>query len=136
MDDRNAAFTVAFPEARKTRIASTLATVFFLVFWILWGLDSFGAPGVPDLPWFLIGLIPFALFLGFSTYAWRKQKELAPLINQRFADEFIAHTKDAYPQDVDILKVQRSIAVKRTDGSVFLWGVNRKKDTFNVFPMS
>jgi hypothetical protein len=136
MDDRNAAFTVAFPEARKTRTASTLASLFFLVFWILWGLDSFGTPGVPDLPWFMIGLIPFALFLGCSMYGWRKQKELAALINQSFAEEFVAHTKDDYPRDVDILKVQRSIAVKRADGSVFLWGVKRKKDTFNVFPMS
>lgn len=135
MNDRNAAFTVEFPEARKTRTASTLATVFFLVFWVLWGLDSFGAPGVPDLPWFMIGLIPFALFLGCSSYGWRKQKELASLINQRFAEEFVAHTKDDYPQDLDILKVQRSIAVRRAYGSVGLWGVERKKDTFTVFPM-
>jgi hypothetical protein len=136
MDDRTAAFTVAFPEARTTRTASTLASFFFFVFWILWGIDLFGPPGIPDLPWFTFALIPFALFLGCSIYGWRKQKELAPLINHRFADEFVAHTQDAYPQDVDVLKVKRSIAVKRPDGSVFLWGVERKKDAFNVFPMS
>lgn len=33
-------------------------------------------------------------------------------------------------------EVQRSIAVRRADGSVALWGVERKKDTFTVFPMS
>lgn len=136
MDGSSAGFTVAFPEAKKTRTASTLATVFFLVFWILWGVDLFGAPGVPDLPWFTVALIPFALFLGCSIYGWRKQREFAPLINLRFAEEFAARTQEKYPQDVDILKVQRSIAVKRPDGSVSLWGVKRNKDAFNVFPMS
>ncbi|MDQ0619195.1 hypothetical protein [Arthrobacter globiformis] len=135
MDEPSAAFTVAFPEARKTRAVSTLASIFFFVFWVLWGIDLFGPPELPDLPWWTIGLIPLALFLGCSIYLWRKQKELATLINQRFAEEFVAHTEDAYPQDVDILKVQRSIAVRRDDGSTFLWGVERKKDAFNVFPM-
>jgi hypothetical protein len=136
MDEASAAFAVAFPEANKTRTASTLATASFLAFWILWGIDSLGGSDVPDLPWFSLGLIPFALFVAFSIYGWRKQKELAPLINQRFAEEFYAHTKEDYPKDVDILKVQRSVAVKRADGSVHLWGVKRKKDVFNVFPMT
>ena len=61
---------------------------FFLMFWILWGVDLFGAPSVPELPWFTIALIPFALFLGFSIYGRRKQRALAPLINHRFAEEF------------------------------------------------
>lgn len=98
MHDSSAAFTIAFPEARKTRTASTLATVFFLMFWILWGVDLFGAPSVPELPWFTIALIPFALFLGFSIYGWRKQRELAPIINRRFEEEFAAHTQEEYPQ--------------------------------------
>jgi hypothetical protein len=106
------------------------------MFWILWGVDLFGAPGVPDLPWLTIALIPFALFLAFSIYGWRKQRELAPLINRRFADEFVAHTQEEFPQDVDVLKVRRSIAIKRPDGSVCLWGVKRSIDAFNVFPMS
>lgn len=135
MDDRTA-FTVAFPEARRTRTASTIATASFCVFWILWGIDLFGSAGKPELPWFTIALVPFGLFLGCSIYVRRKQKELALLINHRFADEFVAHTQDPYPQDVDVLKVKRSIAVKRPDGTVVLWGVERKKDAFNVFPMN
>lgn len=136
MDDRSAAFSVAFPEARKTRTASTLASVSFLIFWILWGVDLFGPAEFADVPWTLISLVPFALFLGCSIYGWQKQKELALIINHRFAEEFEAHTKDAYPKDVDILKVQRSIAIRRDDGSVFVWGVEREKDTFKVFPLS
>ena len=135
MDDRTAAFTVAFPEARTARTASTLASFSFLVYWVLWGIGLFGPPGVPDLPWLAFALIPFVLFLGCSIYARRKQREAAILINRRFADEFVAHSQDAYPRDVDVLKVKRSIAVKRPDGSVFLWGVERTKDAFNVFPM-
>ena len=136
MNERNAAFTVAFPEARKPRTAGTLASVFFFVTWILFGVAMFGPPGFSGLPWMAVSVIPFALSLACSIYGRRKQKELAPIINHRFAKEFVAHTKDAYPQDVDILTVQRSIAVMRDDGSVFLWGVDRKKDAFNVFPMS
>ncbi len=136
MNERSAAFTVAFPEARIPRTAGTLASVFFFVAWVLWGLAMFGPAGFSGKPFMTVAVIPFALFLACSIYGTRKQKELAPIINQRFAKEFVAHTKDAYPQDVDILTVQRSIAVKRDDGSVFLWGIDRKKDAFNVFPMS
>ncbi|KIA74566.1 hypothetical protein ANMWB30_06770 [Arthrobacter sp. MWB30] len=113
-----------------------MATASFLVFWILWGIDSFGGSDVPDLPWFSLRPISFALFVAFSIYGWRKQKELVPLINQRFAAEFAARTKEDYPKDVDILKVQQSVAVMRADGSVRLWGVKRKKNVFNVFPMT
>ncbi|MFC8039450.1 hypothetical protein ACFUOZ_08860 [Paenarthrobacter sp. NPDC057355] len=136
MDEGSTAFTVAFPEAKKTRTANTLATASLVVFWILWGIQSFGGSDVPDLPWFILGLISFGLFVGFSTYGWRRQKELVPLINQRFAEVFSAHTKEDYPKDVDILKVHRFVAVRRADGSVRLWGVKRKKDIFNVFPMT
>jgi hypothetical protein len=65
-----------------------------------------------------------------------RRKSLPPLINHRFAEEFAAHTHEEYPQDVDILKVQQSIAVRRADGSVRLWGVKREKDVFNVFPIA
>jgi hypothetical protein len=135
MQDSSAAFTVAFPEAQKTRTASTLATVSFSMFWILSGIELFGPRSVPDLPWFPIAQIPFALFLGFSIYERRKQRELASLINRRFAEDFAAHTQEEYPQDVDILEVRQSIAVKRPDGSVRLWGVKRNRDAFYVFPM-
>lgn len=102
----------------------------------LWGVDFFGGPEVPDLPWLSLGSIPFALFVVLTLYGWRKQKELEPLINQRFAEAFAAHTKEAYPKRVDILKVKRSVAVRRADGSVSLWGVKRKRDSFSVFPMT
>lgn len=64
MDDRTAAFTVAFPEARKTRTAGTLASVSFIAFWILSGVAMFGHPGISGLPWMAAAVIPFAFFLG------------------------------------------------------------------------
>jgi hypothetical protein len=85
---------------------------------------------------FIVAGIAMALSFGLSAYEKRKWKGLAPLINRRFAEEFTAHTAYDYPQDVDILSVQRSIAVRRPDGSVLLWGVSRSKDSFIVFPMT
>jgi hypothetical protein len=130
------AFTVPFPEARKFRTASTVSFVFFFMFWILWGVVLFGPPEIPTWPVFIVMATAFSLYFGFSIYGTRKQKELAPVINDRFAEEFTAHTAEGYPQDVDILKVKRSVAVRRDDGSVSLWGVKRSKDAFTVFTMT
>jgi hypothetical protein len=136
MDIDRKAFTVPFPEARKIRTANTLWLVFFFLVWILWGVGLFGPPEIPNWALLTVMAIAFALSIGFSIYGTRKQKELAPVINHRFAEEFTAHTSDEFPQDVDILKVKRSVAVRRDDGSVLLWGVKRSKDAFNVFPMT
>lgn len=134
MDDGNT-FTIAFPEARTCRTASAMSAVFFVIYWILFGVALFGPAQLPDLQFIIVGTIAFGLFLGSSIYTTRKQKELAPIINRRFAAEFTAHTAHDYPPDVDILKVKRSIAVRTNDGSVFVWGVERSKDAFTVFPM-
>lgn len=136
MDVDRKAFTVPFPEARKLRSAATLSFVFFFLFWILWGVVLFGPLEIPAWSLFFAMAIAFSLYFGFSIYGYRKQKELAPVIKHRFAEEFTAHTADEYPQDVDILKVKRSVAVRRDDGSVSLWGVKRSKGAFDVFPMT
>lgn len=127
---------VAFPEARKARAASTVATVFFLIFWILWGVDLFGARRVPDIPWLIFAMISFLLFAATSIYSGRLGRELALLINRRAAEEFALHTQEDYPREVDILKVKRSLAVKRADGTVSVWGVRRKRDVFILYPLS
>lgn len=136
MDDRRTGFTVAFPEARKYRAVRIMSGVFFLLFWILSGVTLFGSAELPKWPLFIVAGIAMAFSFGLSTYEKRKWKGLALIFNRRFADEFTAHTECDYPQDVDILSVQRSIAVRRLDGSVLLWGVSRSKDGFRVFPMT
>jgi hypothetical protein len=135
MDDHRNAFTVAFPEARKYRTAWYISAGFIVLFWILGGVILFGKISIPGWLAFTVAGIASALYVGSSIYERRTQKELALIINRRFAEEFTAHTHYDYPQDVDILMVNRSIAVRRDDGSVVLWGVKRSKDAFNVFPM-
>ncbi|MEV8148667.1 hypothetical protein AB0O52_11045 [Arthrobacter sp. NPDC080073] len=138
MDDARTAFTVAFPEARKYRALRIISAVCFILFWILTGATLYGAAAaeIPKWPVFIVAGIALAAYLGFSTYEKRKLRELAPVISRRFAEEFTARTEYDCPQGVDILSVQRSIAVRRRDGSVLLWGVSRSKDAFNVFPMT
>lgn len=135
MENRSAAFTVPFPEARKSRAVAVATFVLFVVFWVTWGFGLYGPPEMADLPLHTLGLIPFALFVGCLVYQWRLQKKLVPLINERFATAFFAHTSERYPADVNILKVQRSVAVQRPDGSVSVWGIERKKDAIRAFPL-
>lgn len=135
MDNSSAAFTVPFPEARKARAARLSAVIFLLLYWILWGIGLNGPPETARLPWQAIAMIPLTLFLTCLIYEWRTHKKLVPLINQRFAEELFNRTQQVYPEDVDILKVQRSVAAKRVDGSISLWGVERKKDAIHAFPL-
>ncbi|MGO4856218.1 hypothetical protein [Arthrobacter sp. 2MCAF14] len=100
------------------------------------GVILFSTAEIPKWPVFILAGIAIALSFGLSTYEKRQWKVLAPIINRRFAEEFTSHTEYDYPQDVDILSVQRSIAVRRPDGSVLLWGVSQSKDAFKVFPMT
>lgn len=90
MDDDRRAFTVASPEARKYRTTRNISAVFFFLFWILSGVTLFGTTEIPKRPIFILAGIALALSLGFSTYGTRKQKELAPIINRRFAEAFTA----------------------------------------------
>ena len=124
------------PEARKVRAANTLSAVFYVLLWILLGVSLFGPPEIPKAPLLTVMAFALALQLAFSINGTRKQKELTSVINHRFAEEFTAHTADQYPQELDILTVKRSVAIRRDDGSVSLWGVRRSKDAFTVFPMT
>ncbi|OUM42635.1 hypothetical protein B8W73_07330 [Arthrobacter agilis] len=80
-------------------------------------------------------MVPFFLSMACFVYEWRKHKKLVPLINKRFAEELFNQTQQVYPEDVNILDVQRSVAVKRADGPISLWGIERKKDRINAFPL-
>jgi hypothetical protein len=66
----------------------------------------------------------------------RKQKVLRPLINRRFGEEFSTKTGHAYPENIDILAVKQTIAVRKDDGSVLLWGVNRSIGSVMVTPVT
>ncbi|WP_442545196.1 hypothetical protein ACSBOX_05840 [Arthrobacter sp. KN11-1C] len=136
MDGDRTVFIVAFPEARKFRVVRIISGVCFLLVWFQSGVALFGTAELPKWPVFIVAGLALVLAFGLTMYERRKWKGLALVINRRFAEEFTAHTGYDYPQDVDILRVERSIAVRRPDGAVLLWGVSRSKVGFTVFPMS
>jgi len=136
MSNDSNTFTIALPEMRKYKVLDVSWRLLFLVFWILWGVLSFGNIEVPREIDFAIMGVAIVLPAGFAFYASRKQKELRPLINRRFAQEFSAQTGHEYPQDIDILTVKQTIAVRKEDGSVLLWGVNHSTGSVIVTPVA
>jgi hypothetical protein len=129
-------FTIALPEMRKYKMLDVSWRLLFLVFCILWGVISFGNIGIPREISFVVMGVFVVLIGGFAFYASRKQKALRPLINQRFAEEFSARTGHEYPKNIDILTVKQTIAVRKDDGSVLLWGVNRSTGSVVVTPVA
>lgn len=129
-------FTIALPEMRKYKVLEVSWRLLFFVFWILWGVLSFGNIELPREMVFAIMGVAIVLTGGFAFYASRKQKALRPLINRRFAEEFSAKTGHEYPQNIDILTVKQTIAVRKEDGSVLLWGVNRSTGSVLVSPVA
>lgn len=134
MDGDSNTFTVELPEMRKYKTLDIMWRLLFCLLWILSGVILFGNIGISrEVGVVAMGVVG-VLTIGFSFYASRKQKALRPLINRRFAEEFKAHTGHEYPRDIDIMAVKRTIAVRKDDGSVLLWGVNRSTGTVKVFP--
>jgi hypothetical protein len=129
-------FEIDLPEMRKYKTLDVSWRLLFLIFWILWGVIWFGNIEVPREIRFAIMGVVLVLAAGFAFYASRKQKALRPLINRRFAEEFSTKTGHAYPQNIDILAVRQTIAVRNDDGSVLLWGVNRSMGSVTVTPVT
>jgi hypothetical protein len=134
MDYDSSAFRIELPELRKYKTLDIASRLIFLIFWILWGVLLFGDTEVSRETSLVMMGIGVVIAGGFALYAFREQKTLRPLINRRFAAEFSAQTGYEYPRDIDILEVKRTIAVRRDDGSVLLWGVNRSTGSVKVFP--
>src|SRR5688500_13036555 len=127
-------FTVELPEMQKYKTLDIMWRLFFFLYWIVSGVIFFGNIGISrEVGLAALGVVG-VLTIGFSFYASRKQKALRPLINRRFAEEFSARTGYEYPRGIDIMAVERTIAVRKDDGSVLLWGVRRSTGTVMVFP--
>jgi hypothetical protein len=129
-------FTIDLPEMRTYKTLDVSWRLLFLVFWILSLVLSFGNIEVPREISFAIMGVALVLTAGFAFYASRKQKLLRPLINRRFGEEFSTKTGHAYPENIDILAVKQTIAVRRDDGFVLLWGVNRSIGSVMVTPVT
>lgn len=129
-------FTVALPEMRTYKMLDVAWRLLFLVFWILSGILSFGNIELPRDRAFAIMAVAIVLTGAFAFYAYREQKALRPLINRRFAEEFSAKTGHEYPQNINILTVKQTVAVRRDDGSVLLWAVNRSAGGVIITPVA
>jgi hypothetical protein len=136
MGNDSNSFTIASPEMRKYKTLDVAWRLLFLIFWILWTVIFYGNSEVPREISFATTGAALVLAGGFAFYALRKQKALRPLINRKFAEEFTAKTGQEYPQNIDILAVQRTIAVRKDDGSVLLWGINRSTGSIKVTPVA
>lgn len=131
--DSSRAFTVSVPEVRKYRFIQRLPKVLLVGSWIVVGYALFGPAERPN--W--LGMVIAGTFLAFSVgssspYVARQEKNLVAAINSRFAEVFTAKTGFEYPPDIDILEVKRTIAVRKDDGSVVLWGVQKEKNGLSV----
>ncbi|MDO6142150.1 hypothetical protein [Paenarthrobacter aurescens] len=135
MDDESSGFRIELPELRKYKTLDIAWRLLFILFWISSGILLIGDIEVSRETSLVITGTGVVLAGGFAFYASRKQKTLRPLINRRFAAEFSTQTGYEYPGDIDILEVKRTIAVRRDDGSVLLWGVNRSTGSVTVTPV-
>lgn len=129
-------FTIALPEMRTYKKLDISWRLLFVVFWILLGVTSFGNLGLSREVGFVVTGVALCLSAGFAFYSSRKQKTLRPLINRRFAEELRAKTGHEFPLDVDILKVNQSVAVRNEDGTARLWSVQRSSHQVVLSPIA
>ena len=73
---------------------------------------------------------------GISALAYYSRvNKMREAINQKFAIQFMFRTGyPPYPEDIDVLKVKNTVAVRTEDGDVQRWRVKRKRDTFIISP--
>jgi hypothetical protein len=131
-DGSSKAFTVSVPEVRKYRFVQSLPRLLLCGSWFVVGSALFVPGERPNWPAMVIAGFFLAISVGFSIYGARKEKDLVAVINDRFAEAFTARTGFEYPRDVNVLEVQRSIAVRKADGSAVVWGVKKEKEGFSV----
>jgi hypothetical protein len=129
-------FTVTFPDLHEYRRAELMGR--------LSGLAASVVPliaipvGITDRTAGVLAtgamILGFVASAGFSHRCHATMKRLAPLVNERFAVEFLLRTRHEYSPQIDILEVKETVPVYHDDGSVSLWRVKRRGDTFYVSP--
>jgi hypothetical protein len=126
------AFTVSVPEVRNYRFVQRLPGLLLFGSWFVVDYALLVPGERPNWTAMVIAGFFLAISVGLSIYGSRKEKDLVAVINDRFAEAFTARTGFEYPSDVNILEVQRSIAVRKADGSAVVWGVKKEKEGFSV----
>jgi hypothetical protein len=135
-DASGEAFAVSVPEVRNYRLFQRLPRLLLFGSWLVVGYALFAPGERPNWQAIVISGFFLAISVGLSIYGSRKEKELVAVINDRFAEAFTARTGFAYPRDVNVLEVQRSIAVRKADGSAIVGGVKKEKEGFSVYMAS
>lgn len=130
-------FTFTFPEMRSYWRCTLLRTSFSLTvgFGYLAGTLVARYTHAADA-WAVAAFLVYLAVAGISalTYYSRINKMRAT-INQKFAIQFMFRTGyPPYPEDVDVLEVKKTVAIRKDDGAVELWRVKRKRDMFIISP--
>jgi len=86
--------------------------------------------------WVLAGFLAYGAAAGITALAYYgRVNKMRGVINQKFAIQFMFRTGyPPYPEDVDVLEVKKTVAVRKDDGAVQLWRVKRKRDMFIISP--
>jgi hypothetical protein len=129
-------FTITFPELRRYWLADFLFRLSGPLAGVVGLLAISAVAANPDSRGFYMVLVvvAFVLFIALRIYCSRTTKRLAPLVNERFAAEFMLRTGQDYPQHLQILDVRETIPARTQDGSVSLWSVRRRRDAFHLAP--
>ena len=87
--------------------------------------------------WTVAGFLSYGAVAGISALAYYSRvNKMREAINQKFAIQFMFRTGyPPYPEDIDVLEVKKTVAVRKDDGDVQLWRVKRKRDTFIISPV-
>jgi hypothetical protein len=128
--------TITFPELRQYWLADCLLQLSGPLAGVVGLLAISAVAANRDSRGFYMVLVvaAFVLFIGLRIYCSRTTKRLAPLVNERFAAEFMLRTGLEYPQHLQILEIQETIPARNQDGSVSLWSVRQRRDAFHLAP--
>jgi len=114
-------------DTARYRAFTVVLTVVMPAYFLVSGHRSTENVWVLPACWAVAGISALGYYSGVN-----KMREA---INQKFAIQFMFRTGyPPYPEDIDVLEVKKTIAVRKDDGDVQLWRVKRKRDTFIISP--
>jgi hypothetical protein len=131
------AMKFTFPEIHAYWLMGLWQNLALLALWLMLTFGVLTMGQVRREGWFAAALITvYGLGLIVSMAGSSRQKRLTPVINERFAVEFMLRTGyPPYPENIDVLQVKRTVAVRDQEGVVHLWSVKRKRDVFTIQPV-
>lgn len=135
------AMSFSFPAIHTYWLIGVWQNVILVGFWLMstFGVLNIGQSRIWD-GGFAAPLVTAFITLGglnvlLSIFGGSEQRKLIPAINERFAVEFMLRTGyPPYPEDIEVLQVQDTVAVRNEKGAIQLWSVRRRRDVFTIKP--